>query len=74
MPSSFTNLVTLFAGIIMAIGVAKAFLAGHEFFKNQSGGRPSDGTEWAQFGDAILWILVGSGGFLVNLFTQGFHL
>jgi len=49
-------------------------LAGHEFFKNQSGGRPSDGTEWAQFGDAILWILVGSGGFLVTLFTQGFHL
>ena len=71
---NFKSLIGVFAAIIKAVGVAKAFLAGHEFFKNQSGGRPSDGTEWAQFGDAILWIVVGSGAFLTNLFTNGFTL
>lgn len=69
--ADFRNLISLFAAIILAVGVAKAFLALHEFFKNQSSGRPSDGTEWAQIGDAVLWIVVGSGGFLVNLFTSG---
>lgn len=69
MPAEFTQLITVFSLIIGVIGVLKAFNAAHKYFENAGSGRPADGTEWAQFGDAALFIIIGFGSFIANLFN-----
>lgn len=69
MPEQFQQIIGVVSVVIGVIGVFKAFTAAHEFLKNQSQGRPSEGTEWAQFGDAILFAVVGFSGFISGLFA-----
>ena len=67
MPNQFNQLINVFAILIGVVGVFKAFNALHKYFENASGGRPGDGTEWAQLADAALFIIVGFGGFIAGL-------
>lgn len=67
MPNQFNQLINVFATLIGVVGVFKAFNALHKYFENSNGGRPADGTEWAQLADAALFIIVGFGGFIAGL-------
>lgn len=67
MPNQFNQLINVFAILIGVVGVFKAFNALHKYFENANGGRPGDGTEWAQLADAALFIIVGFSGFIAGL-------